>query len=142
MRATLLLCDHAAVADGKLYIHGAGWTQINPAPSSFGIAVIVGIPWDRTNVTLKINLRLETEDGHPVVQGDLLGEAESPVEFEAELEVGRPPGLKHGTTINFPLAVQHPGLPLAADTGYTWRLTIDEEQREDWTLNFRTRPAS
>ena len=28
--ATLFLCDHATVADGKLYIAGAGWSIVSP----------------------------------------------------------------------------------------------------------------
>lgn len=141
MRATLLLCDHVAEANGKLYINGAGWTTISPAPVPFGLAVLLGVPWDRANVSMIITLKLETEDGAPVLQDTLDGQR-APVQVQAQLEVGRPPGLRHGTELNVPLAIQLPGLALAADTGYTWRLMVGDETAPDWVLNFRTYPAS
>ena len=33
VKLTMLLCDHATVAEGKLYINGAGWSVTGPEPS-------------------------------------------------------------------------------------------------------------
>ena len=55
-----------------------------------------------------------------------------------EFEVGRPPGLKPGTPLDFPVAVNSTPLPLEPGR-YEWRLTIDAGSREDWTLPFTVR---
>jgi len=65
VRATLLLADHAVVAEGKLYINGGGWSVTSPgAPSA--IAVKLDVPWDRTNQRLHLRLRLIGQDGEQV----------------------------------------------------------------------------
>jgi hypothetical protein len=138
VRATLLLADHAVVAEGKLYINGGGWSVTSPgAPSA--IAVKLDVPWDRTNQRLHLRLRLVGQDGEQVaVPGP---EGPHPVEITAEAEVGRPAGLAHGADIDFPLAFQIGPLPLQPGQRYQWVLDIDGETREDWRLTFSTRPA-
>jgi len=56
----------------------------------------------------------------------------------SEFEVGRPPGLKPGTPLDFPVAVNSTPLPLEPGR-YEWRLTIDGATREDWTMPFTVR---
>ena len=63
---------------------------------------------------------------------------EQAVAFGGEFEVGRPPGLKPGTPLDFPVAVNSTPLPLEPGR-YEWRLTIDGTSREDWTLPFTVR---
>jgi hypothetical protein len=139
VRATLLLADHAVVAEGKLYISGGGWSVTSPgAPSA--IAVKLDVPWDRTNERLQLRLRLLGQDGEQVVVPG--AEGAQPVEITAEAEVGRPPGLAHGADIDFPLAFQIGPLPLAPGQRYQWVLDIDGETRDDWRLAFSTRPAA
>jgi hypothetical protein len=91
----LLLADHAEAVNGKLYVMGAGWTNVSrpprPAPDAmpithFGVGVSVLVPWTQTNNRHHLIVRIESEDGEPV-----LGRV------EADLEVGRPPGLRHGS---------------------------------------------
>ena len=68
MRITMLLCDHAVVADGKLYINGGGWS-IRPAlPVPMYLALKFDVPWDQAGQPMTLDLRLVDEDGHPVVQ--------------------------------------------------------------------------
>jgi hypothetical protein len=88
----LLLADHVDASSGKLNALGAGWTDLSrvvgtsgPPVSHFGIGVSVLIPWTETNRRHHLVVRIEHEDGEP-----LLGS------IEADLEVGRPPGLPHG----------------------------------------------
>lgn len=139
MRATLLLCDHAVVAEGKLYISGAGWSVTGPDPASSAIALKLDVPWDLTNQPIEIRLRLVTEDGAPVLQAGPAGP--SPIEVVARLEVGRPVGVPAGSPIDAPLAVNLPALPLAPGSRYSWVLEIDGEHEADWHLAFSTRPA-
>ena len=68
MKLTMLLCDHVAAAEGKLYVNGAGWTQTGPEPMPSAIAVLVEVPWDRTNRSIGFQLTLRHEDGQDVLQ--------------------------------------------------------------------------
>ena len=77
MRATLLLADHAEVAEGKLYINGGGWT-VTPQPMPFAIAMYVEVPWDQTNTKHSMLLELLDVDGHPVT----VPESDDPIRVE------------------------------------------------------------
>ncbi len=139
MRVTMLLADAAQVAEGKLYILGGGWSAIGPIIPPMAIAIKIDVDWDQANRRHILDLALVDEDGHPVKIPTPLGE--QPVTFHTEFEVGRPPGLRPGTSIGAPLAISIGPLPLRPDTGYEWRLTMNVETRGDWCLSFRTRPA-
>ena len=136
MKATLLLADYAVVSDGKLTVVGGGWSQTGPEPSSFGIALLIQVPWDQANTVHAFSVELLDADGGPVVVD--AEEGEEPVAFGGEFEVGRPPGIKPGTPLDFPVAVNSTPLPLEAGR-YEWRLTIDGSSRSDWTLPFTVR---
>ena len=136
MKATLLLADYAVVSDGKLTIVGGGWSQTGPDPASFGIALLIQVPWDQANTVHSFSVELLDTDGTPVVVDSEDGE--QAVAFGGEFEVGRPPGIKPGTPLDFPVAVNSTPLPLEAGR-YEWRLTIDGSSRSDWTLPFTVR---
>ena len=84
-----------------------------------GLAVKIGVPWDQTNRVHMIRAKLMTADGDPV---EIEGEA---VEAGGAAEVGRPAGVKPGTDIDLPLAIQFNGIRLPAG-GYRWELEIDD----------------
>lgn len=136
-RVTLLLCDYAAVADGKLYLSGAGWSVTGPGPVTSAIALLIQVPWHRANDRIQFSLRLLREDGQPVTQPGPLGDV--PIEVTGEFEVGRPAGLKPGTPLDVPLAINIPPLALTPGSRYSWELSIDGATREDWHLSFTTR---
>ncbi|HXG77703.1 MAG TPA: hypothetical protein VNJ53_14140 [Gaiellaceae bacterium] len=137
MKATMLLADYAVVADGKLTIVGGGWSMTGPEPTPFGIALLIQVPWDQANTPHHFSVELLDADGQPVTVETEEGE-EQPVAFGGDFEVGRPPGLKPGTPLDFPVAVNSSPLPLPPGR-YEWRLTIDGISREDWTLPFTVR---
>lgn len=140
MKATLLLADYATVSDGKLSIVGGGWSVTGPEPVPFGIALLIQVPWDQANQRHTLRLELLDADGAPVAFPDEDG-VEQPVVFfdDVEFEVGRPPGLKPGTPLDFPLAVNSGPLPIPSGGRYEWRLSIDGQSRDDWRLAFTTR---
>jgi hypothetical protein len=138
MKVTMLLADHAQAAEGKLNIIGAGWTMVGPAPAPFAIAILFEVPWDRANEEHEFRLELVDSDGDPVLVPTPDGEA--PLVLEGQFEVGRPPGVRRGTPLPFPLAINMGPQPLAPGGRYEWRLTVDEESDEDWRLPFSTRP--
>lgn len=134
MRATILLADAAQACDGKLYILGGGWNITGPAPAPSAIAILVEVPWDRTNVRMPWRLELVDADGNEVmVQGPM---GEQAIKLEGELEVGRPPGVKPGTHLPIPLAINIGPLPLEPGGQYQWKLYIDGETQEHWDVTF------
>jgi hypothetical protein len=137
VKATMLLADYAVVSDGKLTIVGGGWSQTGPEPSSFGIGLLIQVPWDQANTMHAFAVELVDSDGAEVIL-ETADDEEQPVAFGGEFEVGRPPGLKPGTPLDFPVAVNSTPLPLSPGR-YEWRLTIDGTSREDWTLPFTVR---
>lgn len=134
MKATLLLCDYAVVADGKLFISGGGWSVTSTNVKGY-IALLIAVPWDLANQDVAFNLKLLDEDGNPVTTPDAVGN-EVPVELSAGLQVGRPAGLVRGISLDVPLAVQMPHLVLPAGRRFEWVLTINDEKKEDWRVPF------
>lgn len=135
----MMLCDYAAVAEGKFYISGGGWTVTGPAPSPSGLAILISLPWVMANQKVEFAVRLLREDGQPVTQPGPLGD--TPIAIEGDFEVGRPPGVKPGTPLDVPLAMNVPPLPLPTGERFSWELTIDGKHHEDWHVAFSTRPA-
>jgi hypothetical protein len=138
MKVTMLLADHAQAAEGKLNIIGAGWTVVGPGPAPFAIAILFEVPWDRANEQHAFRLELVDSDGDAVVVATPDGE--EALVIEGQFEVGRPPGIKRGTPLPFPLAINMGPQPIPPGGRYEWRLTVDEESDEDWRLAFSTRP--
>jgi hypothetical protein len=97
----LTVANHAEAINGLLYLSGAGWTDLRrPMPQEgpppvnrlgIGIAVLVG--WAETNQPHRVNVRIENADGRP-----LMG-------MQADLEMGRPPGLPPGSDLRGVIAV-------------------------------------
>ena len=128
----LLLADHAEAVNGKLYVMGAGWTDLNrpslptpdspPPPSHFALGVSVLVPWTETNRRHHLVLRVESEDGEPQL-----------ATVEADLEVGRPPGLRPGSDQRAVLAI-NADLQFPIPGGYRVVAELAEQIR---TASFR-----
>ena len=146
MKVTMLLADYVQVSDGKLTVVGGGWSLTGPEPTPFGIAILVHVPWDQANRRHTLRLELVDSDGRAVT-GAAPDGADSEIEGDPiiflndiEFEVGRPAGIKPGTPLELPLAVNSGPLPLQPGSRYEWRLTINGEGDEDWRLAFSVRP--
>lgn len=127
----LILCDAAQtdLSNGKLHMLGAGWTLVKSPTPPHAVALMVQVPWDRTNEKLKIRVELLTGDGQPVM---LPGPTEpQAVLSETELEVGRPPGVAKGSTLNAAFALNIGSLPLPAGR-YEWRASVEEDIRSEF----------
>jgi hypothetical protein len=129
MNVTMVLCDHADVAGGKLYINGAGWNMLiaeMAVPMALGI--IVSVPWDQTDVRHSISVELTDEDGQRVsIHGEEILQS-------GHFETGRPAGVPHGTPIDLPLSMRFVALPLPAG-GYSFLVTINDV--EEARVSFR-----
>lgn len=124
----LILADAAQVAGGKINMLGAGWSITGTPTSLSAVVGLLKVPWDRANQQIPLRLYLVDADGHPVHQANPLTGQEQPLEYQAILEVGRPPGLKSGTPLDSPFTVPVPPLPLRPGR-YTWQLDIGEDDR-------------
>ncbi|HEY9371005.1 DUF6941 family protein [Streptomyces sp.] len=122
---TLILCD-AAVADpaGKVHMLGAGWSMTGSPTNNSAIVVLLGVPWDRANLKIPLVLELCDDDGRPV--NVRIGEELSAIRHAGEFEVGRPPGVAPGSTLDGAFTLSIPSLPLAPGR-YQWRLTISDQ---------------
>jgi hypothetical protein len=138
MRATLILSDAAQVdAGGKVHLLGGGWSITGSPLGAFAVVVLIAVDWSETNEPHRAVLRLEDTDGRVVaLPGD-----EGPAELRQEhaFEVGRPVGLPVGSSVDVPVVWNFgPGMPLA-EGRYLWRLEIDGQTREPWSLPFFVR---
>ncbi|MDP2712236.1 MAG: hypothetical protein Q8O56_13550 [Solirubrobacteraceae bacterium] len=123
METSLILCDHADAANGKLFINGGGWNVLFAADSAvnFSLAILIEVPWDRASVRHSLVAELLTADGDVVAMGD------EPVRLAASFELARSPGMKPGMNLNAPIAMHLQGLVLAAGS-YEWRLFVGTQQ--------------
>lgn len=136
MKVTLLLCDYAQVAGGKLTAVGAGWTFTGTV-STHAVGIIVEVPWDQANVPMSWLLELRDADGRAVLQEGPEGTA--PVAALGEIEVGRPAGMPPGTPIPVCVAIPVHGVVLEPSARYVWQFSVDGRTRDDWVLRFGTR---
>ncbi len=136
----MMLADFAQVSDGKLTIVGGGWSLTGPDAVPFAIAILVQVPWHLSNERHVMRLELLDADGQAVLVETDDGEKPLVVFDDAPFEVGRPAGLKPGTYLDFPVAVN--SAPVELDSGqYEWRFTIDGEGDAAWRLPFTVREA-
>ena len=91
------------------------------------------MPWDRANISHQWRLDLLDEDGHQVPSAD------NPVHVAGRFEAGRPAGLRPGTPLSVPLAINFATLPLEPGRSYTWQLSIDNQTQLSWRTSFYVR---
>ena len=116
---SFLLADHAEAVNGKLYMTGGGWNTLG-APTlpyqhvHMSLAVALEVPWSATNQEHRFRILLVDEDGRP--QGAEMG---------ANLEIGRPPGMRSGDVQNVIFCFGLDGLTLEKAGQYSFELEID-----------------
>jgi hypothetical protein len=144
----MLLCDAAQAVAGKLYILGAGWSQIlvPDTPVNMALAVKLEVDWHQANDPHRVTLNLLDADGEqvslPMMQA-VEGEEEPqltdvPVVNEVMVETGRPPGLAPGTSLDAPLVFDFHGLALPTGS-YVWELQVNGEPQA--RVAFRVGPV-
>lgn len=129
MRIDVLLCDHAQVSGGKLFVSGAGIDrmyvgEVAPFVVNFAVAGTVTVPPAEAGANHALLLRLETADGRPApLFGDAAGR-----EVGGELGlVGSAEEAGHDQVIAF--AFTFLGVPLAETGEFALVCTLDGEVR-------------
>ncbi|MFE2427240.1 DUF6941 family protein [Streptomyces sp. NPDC059373] len=126
IEAQLILCDAAQAepATGKIHMLGAGWSQTSSPTAPMGLAVLIKVPWDRANEKITMLFSLLDSDGQPVAVQTPAGP--QAISSQGQLEVGRPPGLAHGSSIDASFALNVSPLPIPPGR-YQWRLDLANE---------------
>ncbi len=92
--------------------------------ANMSLAVKLNVPWSRANERIHLEAVLITDQGAEVTQeGE---EGETPVRTEGDMELGRPPGLRHGTPLDATFVLNFEGLDLEPG-GYVWELRVAGE---------------
>ena len=119
----VVLADAAATADGKHYIHGAGWDTIYAAAFPvqhplLAVAIRLRVPWTATNQPHSLELDIVDEDGHSVLP-------EPPGVLKAEINVGRPAQLEPAQDQVVPLTFNLRSLTFEMQGSYSVLVRID-----------------
>jgi hypothetical protein len=139
VKITVLLADAAQVdPSGKAHALGLGWTETGTPTPPMALLLLVEVEWHEANTPHHLVAELHTQDGQLVlVQGE---EGAESVRFDADIEVGRPAGLPHGSPLNVAFAVNvGAGVPLEAGERYRWRVTTTAEPDDDFGVSFLVR---
>lgn len=103
MRADyMVLADAATIADGKHYIHGAGWDTLGSMSFPFdqpaiAVAVLFRVPWNDANHPHMVELDIVNADGVSILPNP-------PGPLRGPITVGRPPQITPGNDLLVPLA--------------------------------------
>ena len=131
MEAILLLPNSAeATSVGTVSALGIGWSMVSTPTPPTAVIIFIKVPWDQTNTRHQLRLHLVDADGNDVMIAQTpTGEA-APLEVQADFEVGRPPGLPHGTDIDQVMSLNiAAGMPLIPGETYQWRVQINGEEK-------------
>jgi hypothetical protein len=130
----MMLADAAQSVAGKLYILGGGWSVMALPPQPSAIALHIRVPWDEANRRHQLRIELLNIDGEPVLIDTPIGM--QALRIENEFEVGRPPGVKPGSSLDLSLALNFAPIPLDPGGRYEWRLSIGGQSDDAWRLPF------
>jgi len=124
-----MLADNATVANGKLFIHGGGWDLIGAAASptihpTMALALVFQVEHSEALSDIPITVDLVDDDEQPVG-----------VHADGTLNVGHPAGMKPGSALFVPYAIQLP--PLQLNAPMTYRFKVQSGERELASVPFR-----
>jgi len=139
-----MLVDAVDEANGKLYVHGGGWSvwwaeSVPAVLPRLGIAAVVSVPYTSTNEAHPFSVHLLDEDGGVIPLGET---TDGPIHrIQGEFNVGRPPELPAGDEQPVPIAVNLGGIVLPTVGRYCFVVEVDgvEEARLPFRVLLRPR---
>jgi hypothetical protein len=130
--ATLLLCDFAQVAEGKLYIAGGGWSYTNRLHGY--VAFLLRIPWDYVQRSIVGSLTLVDDAGAEVENPS--GSSGEPIRVAFDLKVAPNVKADRGVPLDAPMAIPLPSIDLP-EGRYKWVFVLNDEPQPHCDLPFR-----
>lgn len=118
------LADHASVENGKVYVNGGFWNQMQfasfPAASTFSIVGVINVPWSAQGQQHRFAVTFTDADGHQI-DG----------EFAGQFEVNNP-NAAIGEPFLMPIAAAANGFVFQGPGHYSSVLKIDDEEASRW----------
>lgn len=147
MQVDAFLADSVVVADGKLYVQGAGWDSIISSVFPFrhprmGIGVILRVPWAATNQMHSFSVKIVDQDENKIVLGAAPPGTELPDgkvrELKGQFNVGRPPLLNAGDSQVVPIALNIDGIEFDTPNMFSVVISVDDGDMRRLPLRVRT----
>jgi len=130
-----MLCDSVSTAEGKLFVHGGGWSSLGTPKFPFvqpriGLAILLSVPYSGTNKAIMLEIKLENEDGEVVPLGPPQripdgSEERRPMGVGVQLTVPRMTAMPLGESQVVPLAVNLDQLVFQSPGYYRFALSIN-----------------
>jgi hypothetical protein len=114
--------DHAVTENGKLYVNGGSWSQIQ-FPSfphvinAASLVAILEVPFTALNAEHELQIAMEDQDGVPLA-----------VRAQIKFRVGSGASLDYGDPSVMPLALPIPNLLIPKPGSYTFTLSVDGKE--------------
>lgn len=123
--AAFFLADHAAVENGKVYLNGGFWNQMQfpsfPAAATFSVVGVINVPWRAHDQHHKFAVTFVDADGHKL-DG----------EFTGEFQITPNPSAGIGEPFLMPIAAAANGFMFQEPGHYSAVLSIDGEELSRW----------
>jgi hypothetical protein len=129
INATLMLCDFAQVAEGKLFIAGGGWSYTNRLHGY--VACLLRIPWVDLQRSIAGSLTLVDEAGSEVI-----GPSEEVVRSGFDLKVAANAKADRTIPLDAPMAIPLPIVDLPMGR-YKLIFVLDGERLPQCDLPFQ-----
>ena len=121
------LADHASVENGKVYVNGGFFNQMQfatfPAAANFSVVGILNIPWSSQNQPHKFAVHFTDADAH-----QLDGE------FSGEFQVTPNPEAGVGDPFLMPIAANASGFVFQGPGRYSAVLLVDGDELSRWSF--------
>ncbi len=119
------LADHAVVENGKVYVNGGFWNNMQfaafPVASTFSVVGVINVPWSEQNKQHRFQVVFTDLDGH-----QLAGE------FGGEFTITPDPDADVGDPFLMPIAATANGFVFPGPGHYSAVLKIDGEELSRW----------
>lgn len=123
--SAFFLADHASVENGKIYVNGGFWNQMQfaafPAAASFSVVGVINVPWRANMQNHKFRVLFNDADGH-----QLDGE------FNGEFNVSPNALATAGEPFLMPIAAAANGFIIPAAGHYSAILLVDGTEVGRW----------